>query len=176
MGPHGGQDFGQPLGTVAEGELAAVPQQATGAGTDVGEGAGALVPGGGLVWLPIYLFTLVAAYKFGLAAGLLTALLSPIANNLGFGMPPAAMLPVILCKSVLLAVAASTIARRVGRVTLLGVAAAVVAYQAAGTLAEWAITGSLAVALQDIRIGWPGLLLQVFGGCLIMNMIGKKAN
>ena len=135
-----------------------------------------LVPGGGLVWLPIYLFTLVAAYKFGLAAGLLTALLSPIANNLGFGMPPAAMLPVILCKSVLLAVAASTIARRVGRVTLLGVAAAVVAYQAAGTLAEWAITGSLAVALQDIRIGWPGLLLQVFGGCLIMNMIGKKAN
>ena len=135
-----------------------------------------LVPGGGLVWLPIYLFTLVAAYKFGLAAGLLTALLSPIANNLGFGMPPAAMLPVILCKSVLLAVAASMIARRVGRVTLLGVAAAVVAYQAAGTLAEWAITGSLAVALQDIRIGWPGLLLQVFGGCLIMNMIGKKAN
>ena len=134
-----------------------------------------LVPGGGLVWLPIYLFTLVAAYKFGLAAGLLTALLSPIVNNLGFGMPPTAMLPVILCKSALLAFAASMIARRVGRVTLLGVTAAVVAYQAAGTLAEWAMTGSLAAALQDIRIGWPGLIVQVFGGCLIMRLIGRRA-
>lgn len=130
-----------------------------------------LVPGGGLVWLPIYLFTLVAAYKFGLAAGLLTAILSPVANNLGFGMPPTAMLPIILCKSVLLAVAASMIARRVGRVTLLGVAAAVVAYQALGTLAEWAMTGSMVAALQDIRVGWPGLLTQVFGGCLVMRLI-----
>ena len=133
-----------------------------------------LVPGGGLVWLPIYLFTLVAAYKFGLAAGLLTAILSPIVNNLGFGMPPTAMLPIILCKSVLLAVAASMIARKVGRVTLWAVAAAVVAYQAVGTLAEWAMTGSLAAALQDIRIGWPGLLTQVFGGCLIMRLIGRR--
>ncbi len=130
-----------------------------------------LVPGGGLVWLPIYLFTLVAAYKFGLAAGLLTAILSPVANNLGFGMPPTAMLPIILCKSVLLAVAASMIARRVGRVTLLGVAAAVAAYQSLGTLAEWAMTGSIAAALQDIRVGWPGLLTQVFGGCLAMRLI-----
>ena len=134
-----------------------------------------LVPGGGLVWLPICLHPLLPAYKFGLAAGLLTALLSPIVNNLGFGMPPTAMLPVILCKSALLAFAASMIARRVGRVTLLGVTAAVVAYQAAGTLAEWAMTGSLAAALQDIRIGWPGLIVQVFGGCLIMRLIGRRA-
>ena len=133
-----------------------------------------LVPGGGLVWLPIYLFTLVAAYKFGLAAGLLTAILSPIVNNLGFGMPPTAMLPIILCKSVLLAVAAAVIARKVGKVTLWAVAAAAVAYQAVGTFAEWAMTGSLAAALQDIRIGWPGLLTQVFGGCLIMRLIGRR--
>ena len=59
--------------------------------------------------------------------------------------------------------------------TLLGVTAAVVAYQAAGTLAEWAMTGSLAAALQDIRIGWPGLIVQVFGGCLIMRLIGRRA-
>ena len=35
-----------------------------------------LVPQGGLVWLPIYFFTLVAAYKFGLTAGLLTAIVA----------------------------------------------------------------------------------------------------
>lgn len=133
-----------------------------------------LVPGGGLVWLPVYLFTLVAAYKFGLAAGLLTAILSPLANNLGFGMPPAEMLPVILSKSVLLAIAASYFANRAGRVALWAVAAAVVAYQAAGTLVEWGITGSLSAALQDIRVGWPGLLTQIFGGCLIMRLINSK--
>ena len=93
-----------------------------------------LVPGGGLTWLPIYFFTLVAAYKFGFAAGLLTALLSPLANNLMFGMPPAPMLPIILSKSVLLAAAAAFFARKAGRVALWAVAASVVAYQAVGTM------------------------------------------
>lgn len=133
-----------------------------------------LVPGGGLVWLPIYLFTLVAAYKFGLAAGLLTAVLSPLVNNLMFGMPPMAMLPIILVKSVLLAVAASFIARKVGRVAFWAVAASVVAYQFVGTMVEWGMSSSLSAALQDIVIGWPGILVQVFGGCLIMRLIGNR--
>ena len=61
-----------------------------------------LVPQGGLRWLPIYFFTLVGAYKYGWRVGLLTALLSPVVNSALFGMPAAAMLPVILLKSVLL--------------------------------------------------------------------------
>ena len=77
-----------------------------------------LVPQGGLRWLPIYFFTLVGAYKYGWRVGLLTAVLSPAVNSALFGMPAAAMLPVILLKSVLLAVAASLAARRAGRVTL----------------------------------------------------------
>lgn len=130
-----------------------------------------LVPCGGLTWLPIYFFTLVAAYKFGFAAGLLTALLSPLANNLMFGMPPAPMLPIILSKSVLLAAAAAFFARKAGRVALWAVAASVVAYQAVGTMVEWGMSGSLSVALQDIMIGWPGILMQVFGGYLAMRLI-----
>lgn len=130
-----------------------------------------LVPGGGLIWLPIYFFTLVAAYKFGFAAGLLTAVLSPVVNNLMFGMPPASVLPVILAKSVLLAAAAAFFARKAGRVALWAVAASVVAYQAVGTMVEWGMSGSLSVALQDILIGWPGILMQVFGGYLAMRLI-----
>lgn len=130
-----------------------------------------LVPGGGLIWLPIYFFTLVAAYKFGFAAGLLTAVLSPVANNLMFGMPPASVLPVILAKSVLLAAAAAFFARKAGRVALWAVAASVVAYQAVGTMVEWGMSGSLSVAMQDILIGWPGILMQVFGGYLAMRLI-----
>ena len=74
-----------------------------------------LVPQGGLVWLPIYFFTLVAAYKFGLTAGLLTAIASPVVNSLLFGMPAAASLPIILIKSVLLAVAAAFMRGSLGR-------------------------------------------------------------
>lgn len=36
-----------------------------------------LVPQGGITWLPIYFFTLVAAYKYGWKVGLLTGVLSP---------------------------------------------------------------------------------------------------
>ena len=123
-----------------------------------------LVPQGGLILLPIYFFTLIGAYKYGLRAGLLIAVASPLANHLLFGMPPASMLPVILVKGSLLALAASLIAVRLGRVSFLGVVMAVVAYQTLGMLAEWAVTGSSVAALQDVRLGFPGLLLQVFGG------------
>lgn len=133
-----------------------------------------LMPQGGLIWLPIYFFTLVAAYKYGLTAGLLTALASPVANSLLFGMPAAAMLSVILTKSVLLALAASILAGRARGVALWAVAAAVVAYQTVGTVAEWAISGSLSVALQDLRMGWPGMLVQVFGGYALMKYVIKK--
>lgn len=128
-----------------------------------------LIPQGGLMLLPIYFFTLIGAYKYGLTVGLLTAVLSPIVNNLLFGMPPVPMLPAILVKSIVLALAAALIASRVGRVTLLGVALAVLAYQGIGTIAEWAITGSAATALHDIRIGFPGILIQVFGGWAVLS-------
>lgn len=100
-----------------------------------------LVPQGGLRWLPIYFFTLVGAYKYGWRVGLLTAVLSPAVNTALFGMPAAAMLPVILLKSVLLAIAASLAAWRAGRVTLPLLAGVVLFYQLFGSLGEWAWTG-----------------------------------
>ena len=65
-----------------------------------------LIPQGGIIWLPIYFFTLVGTYKYGWRVGLLTAIVSPVVNSLLFGMPHAAALPAILLKSSLLAVAA----------------------------------------------------------------------
>ena len=64
------------------------------------------VPQGGIRWLPIYFFTLVGAYKYGWKVGLLTAIVSPLVNSALFGMPAVAVLPAVLLKSVLLAVAA----------------------------------------------------------------------
>jgi len=132
-----------------------------------------LVPSGGLIWLPIYFFTLIAAYKYGLRVGLLTAVLSPIANSALFGMPAMSMLPIILLKSSLLAVAAAYLAHKVGKVSIPAILAAIVFYQAVGSAVEWAVAGDFHQAVQDWRIAFPGLLLQLFGGFAVLKTISK---
>lgn len=133
-----------------------------------------LVPQGGMRWLPIYFFTLVGAYKYGWRVGLLTAVASPIANSWIFGMPMPAVLPSILLKSVLLAMAAGIAASRFKRVSVLLLVAVVLAYQVVGTMGEWLLSGSLYLALQDFRIGVPGMLLQVAGGYAFISYILKR--
>ncbi|MDR2675966.1 MAG: ECF transporter S component [Opitutaceae bacterium] len=132
-----------------------------------------LAPLGGKTLLPVYFFTLIAAVRCGWRAGVLVALASPLLNHALFGMPPAAMLPVILAKSLLIAALAPLITRRLG-VTLAALALAVAAYQLAGGLFEWAWTRSPAAALQDIAIGWPGMLLQVIGGLAVLRLLAKQ--
>ena len=133
-----------------------------------------LVPGGGLTWLPIYFFTLVGAYKYGWRVGLLTAMASPLVNHLLFGMPAANVLLPIMIKSTLLALAASYVATRFKKVSLLLLVAVVLAYQVAGSFIESAITGSLATGFQDFSIGLPGMALQVVGGYLIIKYVLHK--
>ena len=132
-----------------------------------------LVPNGGFIFLPIYFFTLIAAYRYGIVAGLLTAVLSPLANHWLFAMPPAEVLPVILTKSVLLAVAASFAAKYFKQVSILALLSVVLAYQIVGTAVEWAIVKDFSVAISDFRIGLPGMLLQVFGGYVFLKALTK---
>lgn len=127
--------------------------------------------GGGPTWLPIYFFTLVGSYKYGWRAGLLTALLSPLANALLFGMPAVASLPAILMKSVLLALLAGYVAHRSRQVSPAWLVIVVLAYQGLGTLGEWLLKGDLFLAAQDFRIGIPGMLLQIFGGWLVIRCL-----
>lgn len=133
-----------------------------------------LIPQGGLMLLPIYFFTLIGAYKYGWQVGLLTALLSPALNSALFGMPALAVLPGIMVKSALLALAAAYIAHRHQSVSIALLLAVVLAYQVVGSLVESAMLGSLALGFQDFRIGIPGMLLQVFGGYLFIKYLLKK--
>lgn len=133
-----------------------------------------LVPQGGITWLPIYFFTLIAAYKYGWRVGLLTALFSPTVNSLFFGMPLPAALPAILLKSVLLTAAAGYAAHRFQRISLVILTAVVLAYQITGTLGEWLIIGNFSEAIQDFRIGLPGMCLQIFGGYFFLRHLLSK--
>jgi len=132
------------------------------------------VPQGGLIFLPIYFFTLIAAYKFGIKAGLLTAVFSPLVNHLLFGMPALEMLPIILIKSGLLAFAAATIAKKSKSVSLLLIALVILSYQVVGGMAEWAITGSFGAAIQDFTLGFPGMLIQLFLGWGLLKLLAKN--
>ncbi|WP_321479613.1 ECF transporter S component [uncultured Bacteroides sp.] len=132
-----------------------------------------LTPYGGPTLLPIYFFTLIAGYKYGLRVGLLTALLSPIANNLLFGMPPTSILPLILIKSGLLAVTSALAAHYSKKISLGAIFFAVIGYQLIGTAIEWGILGNFYDAIQDFRIGVPGMLIQIFGGYTLLKAIAK---
>lgn len=133
-----------------------------------------LVPQGGVMWLPIYFFTLVGAYKYGWQVGLLTAVLSPVVNSLFFAMPHASALPAILLKSTLLALLAGYAAHRFQRVSLLLVLGVALGYQVLGTLGEWAMKGDFYLAAQDFRLGLPGMALQVVGGYLVVKHLIRK--
>lgn len=129
---------------------------------------------GGPTWLPIYLFTLVGAYKYGWRVGLLTAVVSPLVNSVLFGMPAPAALPAILLKSVLLAGIAGYTAHRFQKVSVVLMLMVVLGYQILGTLCEWILKGDFFLAAQDFRIGLPGMLLQVLGGYVSVKYLIRK--
>lgn len=132
-----------------------------------------LIPSGGIILLPIYFFTLIAAYKYGIQVGLLTAILSPIANYYLFGMPGAAMLPVILIKSGLLAVFAALAAQYFKKLNILILLGVVLAYQVVGTGVEWLMLKDFTAALQDFRLGLPGMAIQIVGGYFLLKALAK---
>lgn len=132
-----------------------------------------MIPDGGKIFLPIYFFTLIASYKFGLKVGLLTAILSPLCNHLLFGMPPAGMLPVLLVKSSLLAMVGAFVANKSQALSIIHIAVVVLAYQIVGGIAEGMIASDWTAALQDFRIGFPGMLLQVVLGWLVLKGLAK---
>lgn len=133
-----------------------------------------LIPDGGISLLPIYFFTLIAAYKYGWKVGLLTAVFSPLVNFLLFGMPMASVLPAIMFKSVLLAVAAGVTAKKYQCISIALLIMVVLFYQIIGILGEWVLTGSFYTAIQDFRMGIPGMLLQIFGGYLFIKYLMRK--
>ena len=94
-----------------------------------------LVPAGGATLLPIYFFTLIAAYKYGFR----TAWAS----------------------------------RYAGKVSLAAILMAVLCYQAVGTVFECVLYGDFFLAVQDFRMGIPGMLIQWFGGYALLKAIAR---
>jgi uncharacterized membrane protein len=126
------------------------------------------IPNGGKILLPLFFFTLIGSYKFGIRVGLLTAIISPLLNNLFFGNPPSAMLFDIMSKSIFLVIIASYISKKTKKISMLLLTAVVLSYQLVGGLGQWLITGSIQNSYSSFIIGIPGMVIQVILGFAIL--------
>lgn len=79
-----------------------------------------------------------------------------------------------MLKSSLLAVGAGYAAYRFRTVSLLLMVAVVAFYQIVGTLGEWMMKGSLYAAMQDFRIGLPGMAVQIVGGWAFVKYLLRR--
>ena len=127
-----------------------------------------LIPQGGVIFAPLSFVILAGAYKFGWKTGLLAALASPLVNHAITGMPAWDVMSVMTFKLVVIALVAGFAAQRFRTVSLPILIAVVLVSLVLGGLGELVMTGGIAATIADITIGWPGLLLQVFGAWLIL--------
>ena len=130
-----------------------------------------LIPQGGVIFSPLSLVILVGAYKFGWKTGLLAALASPLVNHAITGMPAWEVLPVMTLKLAVLALVAGLAAQRFKTVSLPLLIGVILVSKAIGCLGEFILTGGIAATIADFTVGWPGLLLQVFGAWLILKYV-----
>ena len=130
-----------------------------------------LIPQGGVIFSPLSLVILAGAYKFGWKTGLLAALASPLVNHAITGLPAWEVMPVMTWKLAVLALVAGFAAQRFKTVSLPLLIGVVFVSKAIGALGELAITGGIAATIADFTIGWPGLLLQIFGAWLILKYV-----
>lgn len=127
-----------------------------------------LVPWGGKALLPIMLFTLVAAVRFGVGCALLTAVASPLVSTLLFGMPSGMMLGAVLAKSAVIALVFGLWKETHRAFTLPAIVLLVLFCQAFCFLTEGGLMFGWETSWADLLISWPGMSLQVLAGWLVI--------
>ncbi len=127
----------------------------------------------GQIFLPIYFFVLIGAYKFGWRVGMITAISAPLLSFGLSGMPVISILPLVIIKGCLLASIAGFTASQLGKLSVLSIFSAVFSYQLLGFAIVYLFTHDINLALMDLRMGYPGLILQVIGGFALLTNISK---
>ena len=124
-------------------------------------------------FLPIYFFILIAGYLYGWRMGLLTAILSPLFSYLLTGMPVISMLTMGLIKGSALGIVAGLIGNKYKKISLINIGIIIILYQSIGLLFASITKGNLNFMASDFVIGFPGLLIQLFGGFLVLKFLSK---
>ncbi len=123
------------------------------------------------IFLPIYFFVLIGAYKFGWKVGILTALFSPIVSFGLTQMPPSPILFFVIIKGLILASIAGFLAKKYKVLSFFYLLFVIVLYQGLGSLIIYFLTQNTNLAFFDWRIGYPGLLVQLFLGYFVLKLL-----
>lgn len=133
-----------------------------------------LIPGGGVMFLPIYFFTAFAAVSYGKWSGILTGVMSPLLGFLIFGAPKAFMIPDMVLKGVLLSYTLHYFLTRAKMTFRDNTIAQVIAIPTA-VLTAWMAAGLLEMvigkgeaAFLDFFTGIPGLIMMTIAGWLAL--------
>jgi hypothetical protein len=131
---------------------------------------------GGRTFLPMPFFVLLAGFFLGWRAGLATAIASPFINYLISGMPVANLLPFILVQLVVFGTVAGLMKEKFN--ALISIVAAVAAgWLAIGIfLALFSKVNAIVYVSQGIKIGWPGIALQIIFLPAIVFFVKKYSN
>ena len=129
----------------------------------------------GKILLPIYFFTLIAGGRFGWKCGLIVGLVTPIISNLVSGIPMAPVLYFVIFKSVVLGVTSGLLVNRESyKASFLDLVKIVFVYQALGSMFIFVFSHNLNMALMDVYIGWPGLIIQLIAGRVFLKMLNYE--
>lgn len=128
-----------------------------------------LIPGGGIMFLPIYFFTAFAAVSYGRWTGILTGVMSPLLGYLIFGAPQAFMIPDMILKGVILS---ATLAYVLALLHTIKAKAFAIPFT---VIVAWMMAGVLElpfrsheVAFQDFFTGIPGMILMTIAGWIAL--------
>ena len=90
------------------------------------------------------------------------------------GMPAWEVLPVMTMKLAVLALVAGLVAQYFKTISLPILIGVLLITKALEALGELILTGGIAATIADFTVGWPGMLLQIIGGYLIIKYLLKN--
>lgn len=128
----------------------------------------------GNIFLPLYFIILITSYIFGWRAGILVASFSPVINFALIGMPQAMILPFVIIKGLLLVLASDFLLNKTENIKFIDLISIVAIYQILGTLISYLFSRNISMSLADIIHGYPGILLQIIGGYMILKFYERK--
>lgn len=142
----------------------------------------------GPTFLPMHIFVLVAGLLFGWRAGLAVGLFTPLASYAVSGMPVLAILPQIVVELSVYGLVAGILREKfslrviwsltgamiAGRLTLLLMVSII--YLAGEIYSPLGVEANpLAVLWSVIKLGWPGIVIQLVSILLIMKLLERLA-
>ena len=133
-----------------------------------------MIPDGGIMFLPIYFFTAVAAVLYGRNMGIITAIMSPTMGYFIFGAPRLTMIPDMILKGVLLSVVITFFLAKCRKTRNRYMSIPI------GVITAWAVAGIMELpfwemhfAFLDFFTGIPGLCFMTIGGWIAL-FINKR--